>query len=185
MLLMVMALPASAESFKKYKKHTRYDAYFKKYTKRYFGPTFDWQVFKAQAIAESNLNPDAKSPVGAQGLMQIMPRTYDEIKRKNKMIQGHARDARWSVAAGLWYNKKLYEFWQKGRGTTERLRFTFGSYNAGKGNMLKAQRKAIEKGLNPRIWTSIESVLNEVTGRHSKETIGYVRKIEKIKQEIR
>ena len=32
-----------------------YDRHFKKYSKRYFGPLFDWHWFKAQSIAESNL----------------------------------------------------------------------------------------------------------------------------------
>jgi soluble lytic murein transglycosylase-like protein len=49
----------------------RYDPTFRKYTKRYFGPAFDWRLFKAQAIAESNLNVGARSPVGARGIMQL------------------------------------------------------------------------------------------------------------------
>ena len=35
-----------------------YDRHFRKYSKRYFGPLFDWHWFKAQAIAESNLNAE-------------------------------------------------------------------------------------------------------------------------------
>ncbi len=49
----------SAGPYSKYNSFKRYDPYFSKYTKRYFGPAFDWTRFKAQAIAESNLNPDA------------------------------------------------------------------------------------------------------------------------------
>src|SRR6476620_1486051 len=40
-----------------------YDDTFRKYTNRFFGPAFDWQYFKAQAMAESNLQPHAKSRV--------------------------------------------------------------------------------------------------------------------------
>ena len=47
----------------------QYDRHFKKYSKRYFGPLFDWHWFKAQAIAESALSHDAESHVGARGLM--------------------------------------------------------------------------------------------------------------------
>ena len=39
----------------------RYDQTFRKYSKRYFGVGFDWRVFKAQAMAESEMNPNAKS----------------------------------------------------------------------------------------------------------------------------
>ena len=60
-----------------------YDRHFRKYSKRYFGPLFDWHWFKAQAIAESGLNADAVSIVGAIGLMQIMPDTFKEINYKN------------------------------------------------------------------------------------------------------
>lgn len=67
------ALAGGTELPKVDSKHwtTEYDNYFKKYSKRYFGPHFDWRWFKAQAIAESNLNPQARSWVGAKGIMQI------------------------------------------------------------------------------------------------------------------
>src|SRR5919201_1404990 len=51
----------------------RYDGVFRKYTKRYFGAGFDWRYFKAQGMAESQLNPTARSWVGARGIMQLMP----------------------------------------------------------------------------------------------------------------
>ncbi len=174
----------SAGPFTKFRHHTDYDAYFAKYTKHYFGPGFDWKVFKAQAVAESALKADAKSSVGAQGLMQIMPSTYDEIQRKNKYIVGQTNEPRWNIAAALWYNKQLYDYWDNGRETESRLRFTFGSYNAGKGNILKAQRAAMSEGLNPKKWVSVEQSLPRVTGKHSKETITYVRKIEAIREDI-
>ena len=34
----------------------RYDPAFRKYTKRFFGPAFDWRHFKAQGLAESGLD---------------------------------------------------------------------------------------------------------------------------------
>ena len=173
-----------AEDFSKYRQHRDFDQYFSKYTKRYFGPAFDWKFFKAQAIAESNLIKDARSRVGAQGIMQIMPRTYAEIQRKHKYIEGQISEPRWNIAAALWYDRQLFEFWEKDRSLIERLRVTFASYNAGKVNLLRAQRKAIDRGLNPHLWQSLEETLPEVTGKRSHETIRYVERIEIIKEDI-
>ncbi len=185
-IIIIVSISAmgSADDFSKYKKYEKYDDYFRKYTKRNFGPGFDWLYFKAQAIAESNLNPKAKSYVGAQGIMQIMPRTYDEIRTKNKLIKGAASEPKWNIAAGIWYNKKQFDFWQKGRSLDERLKFMYGSYNAGRGNLLKAQREAIDAGLNPRTWDSMYHALPEVTGKYSKETLTYVKKIFNIREDI-
>lgn len=176
---------ALAADFSKYKHHDDYDEHFRKYTKRSFSPAFDWHYFKAQAVAESNLNPEAKSYVGAQGIMQIMPRTFEEIKVKSKFIEGTATEPKWNIAAGIWYNKQQFDFWEKGRSLEERLRFMYGSYNAGRGNLLKAQREAINAGLNPKVWDSMEHALPKVTGDHSQETLNYVEKIFSIKEDIK
>ena len=186
-LVAFVGLPSTglAADFTKYKDHKQYDGHFRKYSKRFFGPAFDWHYFKAQAVAESNLRPDAKSYVGAEGIMQIMPRTFEEIKHKSKLIQGTATEPKWNIAAGIWYNKQQFDFWQKGRSLEERLKFMYGSYNAGRGNLLKAQREAIDAGLNPRIWQSMYNALPKVTGKHSEETLGYVEKIFTIKEDIK
>ena len=41
-------------------------------------PPLDWALLKKQAQAESGLDPDAVSPVGAQGLNQFMQATWTE-----------------------------------------------------------------------------------------------------------
>ncbi|MEN8107010.1 MAG: transglycosylase SLT domain-containing protein [Pseudomonadota bacterium] len=108
----------------------KYDQHFRKYSKHYFGPGFDWQWFKAQAIAESGLKSKARSKAGARGLMQIMPSTYREIQEDNP----HMKDIdspRWNIAAGIYYDRILYKRWKSPPAGNERLYFAFGSYNAG------------------------------------------------------
>ena len=39
--------------------------------------------------------------VGAVGLMQIMPKTFEEIRHKNPSIKGTRDQPRWSIAAGI------------------------------------------------------------------------------------
>ena len=181
-LLFLLICPPSSHGFERYNHVTRFDPYFVKYTKRFFGPAFDWRHFKAQAVAESRLEPEARSRVGAAGLMQIMPRTFKEISRKNPFIKGARTQPRWSIAAGIYYDRMLWKFWKSERPFQDRLGFMLGSYNAGKGNILKAQKIARSKGLNPNLWGSIEAALPKVTGKRSRETLGYVKKVETIKE---
>ena len=184
--LMLVQLPAGDMSdYSRYNRFTKNDSYFSKYSKRYFGVGFDWRYFKAQAIAESNLRPDARSSVGASGLMQIMPDTFDEIRRRHAAIAGSVDQPRWNVAAGIWYNRQSFTMWRAVRPFDDRLKFMFGSYNAGRGSILRAQRVALQDGLNGTLWSSIEVCLPEVTGRHSTETHTYVSRIFDIKGVLR
>lgn len=41
-------------------------------------PPLEWTLLKRQAVAESGLDPDAVSPVGAKGLSQVMDATWRE-----------------------------------------------------------------------------------------------------------
>ncbi len=181
-LLVILAIlaPFPAWAFERYNQVKKFDPYFSKYSKRYFGPGFDWRLFKSQAIAESRLIANATSRVGAKGIMQIMPATFEEIKQKHPMIKGTREQPRWNIAAGIYYDRTIWNLWKAKRPPADKINFMFGSYNAGKGNILKAQKIAVKNGLNPNLWDSIEKVLPDTTGRHSKETIGYVKKINHI-----
>lgn len=129
---------------KRVKWSIKYDHYFKKYAKYYFGPNFDWHWFKAQAIAESNLQPAAKSEMGARGLMQILPSTFKDIRKKNKQFS-NIEEPRWNIAAGIYYDRQMYRRWYRNIPSKEKLLFTFASYNAGFGNIRKAYRRADKK----------------------------------------
>lgn len=151
------------------KKWTRqYDRYFRKYTKQYFGPGFDWHWFKAQAIAESTLNPNAHSRSGARGLMQIVPRTFGEIRKSNPHYQ-RIDEPRWNVAAGIYYMRYLYDRWQPlalKPPLENKLSFTFASYNAGFGGARRAMRKAKRRGRDERSWTHVAPLAPKETRRY-------------------
>jgi membrane-bound lytic murein transglycosylase F len=116
-----------------------YDHHFQKYSKHYFGLHFDWTWFKAQAIAESRLDPQARSRSGARGLMQIMPATFGEIRRANPHFDD-IRSPKWNIAAGIYYDRQLYTHWKQFH-DEHRLYFTFASYNAGLGGIKGVVRK--------------------------------------------
>ena len=184
-LVLVQATLSPREAYAPYNQFTEFDRHFSKYSKRYFGPAFDWRYFKAQAIAESRLQVDARSEAGAVGLMQVMPRTFEEIRQRNPAIQGRIEQPRWNIAAGIWYDRQNFVVWTASRPVVDKIKFMFGSYNAGRGNILRAQRLALADGLNGTRWSDIEARLPEVTGRRSRETRGYVRRIFEVKPALR
>jgi membrane-bound lytic murein transglycosylase F len=155
----------------------RHDGTFRKYSKRFFGPGFDWRVFKAQGIAESNLDMDATSWVGARGIMQLMPSTFREVQSKNPELEA-IDDAEMNIAAGIYYDRQLWLRWRGQAGDGDQHRFMFGSYNAGRGTLLRAQEVARSKSLDPTAWPSIRTVAPEVPRWRYGETLGYVFRIE-------
>ena len=184
--LMLVQAPAPAPAgYAQYNRVVEFDRHFSKYSKRYFGAGFDWLYFKAQAVAESDLRADARSPGGAAGIMQIMPRTFAAIRRRHPGIKGPVGDPRWNIAAGIWYDRQHYLEWTAERPFGDRLRFMFGSYNAGLGSILRAQEAAEAAGLDGARWASIEKGLPLVTGRHAAGTLDYVRRIFAIKGDLR
>jgi membrane-bound lytic murein transglycosylase MltF len=154
----------------------RYDQTFRKYSKRYFGVGYDWRVFKAQAMAESQMNPNARSWVGARGLMQLMPSTFSEIQ-SHATGMGSIDDPEWNIAAGILLDRDLWRRWERDSIETDRREFMFASYNAGEGTIMNAQRACVAKSLDRRIWSSVETVAPEVPRWRYRETLGYVRKI--------
>jgi membrane-bound lytic murein transglycosylase F len=155
----------------------RYDDVFRKYSKRYFGVGYDWRLFKAQGLTESNLDPGATSWVGARGIMQLMPSTWQAIQSKNPLFAS-IDDDEWNIAAGVYHDRQLYRLWQADSvELADHHQFMFASYNAGRMPILRAQVLARRRDLNPRLWASVEQVAPEVRRWRHGETLGYVRKI--------
>ena len=146
---------------------SQYDHHFRKYSKRFFGVGFDWRWFKAQGIAESSLQEDAKSWVGAKGIMQIMPATLEEIAEKSSLPVLGTTDPGHNIAAGVFYDRHLYDLWDDIPDAHERLAFTFASYNGGRSRMLRAQDRCAAECT---VW-------EQVTPYAPDETSGYVARI--------
>ena len=178
MLVLTAVQPLTAQRKADLDNQDRYDDTFRKYSKRFFGVGFDWHYFKAQGLAESGLDPHAKSPVGARGVMQLMPGTYAMIKKARSEGFGSIEDPEWNIAAGILYNRDLWQVWSDNPDEQERLRFMFGSYNAGPGTIRRATRMAKTRQLDDKTWRSVEEVAPAVQRWRYKETLPYVKKIE-------
>ncbi|NPD09279.1 transglycosylase SLT domain-containing protein [Vibrio ostreicida] len=131
-----------------------------------------WQLYKAQLIQESWLNPNALSPAGAAGIAQFMPGTWLEVSQQLE-LQGTPTDARLAIPAGAYYMAKLRRVWKWPRPEQDRHNLALACYNAGCGHILKAQQLCG----NPSLYPLIMQCLPQVTGHHAEETRHYVPRI--------
>jgi membrane-bound lytic murein transglycosylase MltF len=141
---------------------------FRKYGGQYH---FDYLMLAAQGYQESRLDQDAKSHVGAIGIMQVMPETGKELK------VGDIRKLEPNVHAGSKYLATLMDKYFQDAKFDEQNRtlFAFASYNAGPGNIRKVRRIAEQEGLNPDVW--FNNVEHVAAKRIGQEPVQYVRNI--------
>lgn len=143
---------------------------FKKYGGKY---SFDPLMLAAQGYQESKLDQNARSPVGAIGVMQIMPATGAELK------VGNIRILEPNIHAGAKYMDQLMVKYFSDAKFSEAARplFAFASYNAGPGNIAKMRELAQKRGFDPNKWfNNVEIIVAEKIGQ---ETTTYVRNIYK------
>lgn len=171
------AVDAAAAQRSLKKATDKYDPAFQKYTKRYFGIAFDWQPFKAQGMAESNLKPTARSWVGARGIMQLMPSTFQTIQSARPEFKS-IDDPQFNIAAGIMHDRYLWTLFPKEMDVDERMRFMFASYNAGEGTIKRARSAAEKALLDTQLWSSVEQIAPNVKPWRYRETLGYVKTID-------
>lgn len=154
---------------------TQYDAIIKSATCDLLPKDFDWRLIKAQLIAESNLNESARSSVGALGIAQFMPKTWDQV-RCDMGLPAHAScdHAQYAIPGCCFYMEQMWDSWNVKREPIDRYCLALASYNAGIGNIVKAQKLAD----NVNDYASIIKKLPMVTGTaNTKQTTDYVRRI--------
>ncbi len=143
---------------------------FEKYSAQY---DMDYLLMAAQGYQESQLNQDAKSRVGAIGVMQVMPATGKD------MNVGDISEIEANVHAGVKYMRWVVDHYYKDE-PMDRLNkglFAFASYNAGAGRVRQLRREAEKRGLDPNVWFgNVEQIASERIGR---ETVTYVSNIYK------
>lgn len=155
----------------------KYDHHFRKHSKHYFGPALNWRWFKAQGIAESGLNPKARSKAGAVGIMQILPSTFKDIRKQNPALV-NLEDPKWNIAAGIYYDRYLYDKWGfLDTDSRQQLFFAFGSYNAGFRRVRQAYNKSVKKYGEVKLWPQVEAFVPGAS-RY------YVKRIRKLMQAI-
>jgi len=143
---------------------------FKKYGNQY---DLDYLLMAAQGYQESTLDQNVKSPVGAIGVMQVMPATGKELK------VGDITLLEPNIHAGVKYMRFMVDRYYANE-PMDRLNkglMTFASYNAGPGRIRQLRNEAEKRGLDRNVWFgNVERVASERIGR---ETVQYVSNIYK------
>jgi len=124
-----------------------YDKLFKKYAKHI---KWDWQLLAALSYEESRFDTSAVSWSGAQGLMQLVPRTYTVYGLTDKTIT----NAELNVEASAKYIKSLDQMFSYVRDKSERIKFILASYNAGPSHVLDAIALTEKYGKDKSVWYS-------------------------------
>jgi len=143
---------------------------FKKYASRY---DFDYLMLAALGYQESRLDQSVRSPVGAIGVMQLMPATGKAMK------VGDIHQIEPNIHAGTKYMRTILDtyFADTKMDELNRNLFAFAAYNAGPTRVARLREDAKKRGLDPDMWFgSVERVAAEEIGR---ETVQYVSNIYK------
>ena len=126
-------------------KISRYDDIIKEVSQNY---NMDWRLVSSIVYQESGFKPNAKSWVGAFGLMQLMPSTakmfgIDSLSSPKEQIEA-------GVKFIQWLDKQIPE---EVEDVNERTKFILAAYNVGLAHVYDARRLAEKYDHDPNIWT--------------------------------
>ncbi len=144
----------------------------KTYADRY---DFDWAMILAQAYQESKLDQRQISPVGAIGVMQVMPATAADPIVDIPDIT----DEEQNIHAGVKYLRFLRDrhFNAPEISPLDQVLFSLAAYNAGPGAISRARSRAEKMGLDRNVWFGHVEVA--AAAAISREPVIYVRNIYK------
>ena len=139
----------------------------------------DWRLVVSQMYQESGFEPQRVSFAGAEGLLQVLPRTAQEVgEDPNRLAEPEV-----GIRAGV-----RYLAWTRDRFSDlpvgEQLLFALGAYNAGAGHVRDGRRLARRLGLDDSLWFDNvdQAMLKLSEPRYAREaTHGYVRGAEVVR----
>ena len=131
-----------------------YDDVIKTLSEKY---RVDWRLIASLIYQESGFQTDAKSWVGAYGLMQLMPSTaaefgVDSTSSPEEHIEAGMKFIQW---LDLQIPEEVVD-------SQERMKFILAAYNVGLAHVYDARRLAKKYDSDPNIWTgSVDSFLRQ------------------------
>ncbi|MEQ8323320.1 MAG: transporter substrate-binding domain-containing protein [Vicingaceae bacterium] len=146
---------------------------------------WDWVLISSIIYQESQFNPTAESWASANGLMQLMPATAQELNVEDVL------DPNQNIQAGIRYLKRMWNQWDEIEDSIQRLKFTIASYNCGSQHVADAMKLAKKYNMESHTWDeNVEVQLLNLTYSNyyrddvvsygyvrGRETVNYVREI--------
>lgn len=114
-----------------------------------------WWLLYSQIEQECDFDPQAVSPCGALGLLQLMPSTFPAHSSEELL------SPEINLRLGSRYLARLRDTFHA-EDAGNRLQFALAAYNGGIGYVLRAQALALRHNLNPTQWPSLAQVFPEV-----------------------
>ncbi|MEB8327757.1 transporter substrate-binding domain-containing protein [Flavobacteriaceae bacterium KMM 6897] len=138
---------------------------------------WDWRLVASLIYQESRFDPNDSSWANAKGLMQLMPKTAEELGVQDRS------DPKQSIRGGTKYLKQIWNNFAKIKDSIQRTKFTMASYNCGLYHVKDAQKLAAKRGLDASVWDgNVEDMILALS--HPKNynnpiiKYGYVRGVE-------
>lgn len=159
----------SAEEMKKFR--TLLDI-FQKYAGEY---NFDYLMIAALGYQESLLDQNKRSPSGAVGIMQVIPK----FAAAPPISISNVGTAEGNIHAGVKMLRNIDDtyFNDPKIDPVNKTMFVFASYNAGPNRISRLRKEAADMGLDPNVWfDNVELVAAKDIGE---ETVIYVSNVYK------
>jgi len=108
---------------------------------------WDWRLFASMIYQESKFKPDARSWVGAYGLMQLMPETMTDLG-----IDENSSPKEQIFAGAKYLGYIDRQFPEEIADSSDRIKFVLAAYNSGYAHIYDARRLASKYGKDPDVW---------------------------------
>lgn len=113
----------------------------------------DWRLLAAQAYQESQWDPDAVSPTGVRGIMQLTKVTADRFDILDR------EDPRQSILGGARYLRHLMDRLPPEIQEPDRTWLALAAYNVGFGHLRDARTLTSKHGRDPNKWVDVKEFL--------------------------
>lgn len=113
----------------------------------------DWRLLAAQAYQESQWDPNAVSPTGVRGMMQLTKVTADRFDILDR------EDPRQSILGGARYLRHLMDRLPREIQDPDRTWLALAAYNVGFGHLKDARILTVKHGRDPNKWVDVKQFL--------------------------